>query len=189
MTGERSWWRAALLPLVSAVMIASKVPKPLNTENQSRQFKPVKLQKTILKMEWISALVYSLLHVRSSPFLPLVGLRKDTGVTEQTALEAGIKEKGGQRAHGRRIKKMLSWQINPFGFLEMPKWDLFSFLDVRNQKTFPSMFPLLRLCVLPPKHTEVGPLPLRDQHYGCSMALRTGLGSVSGWADCKCIRD
>lgn len=69
---------------------------------------------------------------------------------------------------------------NPSGFLELPKLDLFSFLEVRNQETFLSMFPLLRLCLLPPEHIEVGSLPHQDQHCGHSMALRTGLGSVSG---------
>ena len=69
---------------------------------------------------------------------------------------------------------------NPSGFLELPKLDLFSFLEVRNQETFLSMFPLPRLCLLPPKHVEVGSLPRLDQHYGHSMALRTGLGSDSG---------
>lgn len=64
---------------------------------------------------------------------------------------------------------------NPSGFPELPKLDLFSFLEVRNQETFLSMFPLLRVCLVPREHVEVGSLPCQD-----SMALRTGLGSVSG---------
>ena len=69
---------------------------------------------------------------------------------------------------------------NPSGFPELPKLDLFSFLEVRNQETFLSMFPLLRVCLVPREHVEVGSLPCQDQHCGHSMALRTGLGSVSG---------
>lgn len=69
---------------------------------------------------------------------------------------------------------------NPSGFPELPKLDLFSFIEVRNRETFLSMFPLLRLCLSPPEHIEVGSLPRQDQHDGHSMALRTGLGSDSG---------
>lgn len=69
---------------------------------------------------------------------------------------------------------------NPSGFHELLELNLFSFLEVSNQETFLSMFPLPRLCVLPPKHAMVGSLPLGAQHWGPSMALRTGLSSVSG---------
>jgi hypothetical protein len=46
------------------------------------------------------------------------------------------------------------------GFPELPKLNLFSFLEVRNQETFFSVFPLPRLGVsFPITHAIVGPLP------------------------------
>ena len=40
---------------------------------------------------------------------------------------------------------------NPSGFFELPKLSLFSFVEVSNQETFLSMFPLL---CLSPKNTQ-----------------------------------
>lgn len=182
--GKQTIGEEALLPLASAMVSADTAPTSDGiqvTKIQAYEIIESHSQDGVnLNISVSSA------QVRGTLFLSCAGIRKDFRITKRTAL---VSEKGGRcrssqaagGGWGGGVEAGKDAELaNPSGFPELPKLDLFSFLEVRNQETFLSMFPLLRLCLLPPEHVEVGSLPRQDQHCGHSMALRTGLGSVSG---------
>ena len=118
---------------------------------------------------WSEFQYYFVLHVRNPPSLSSTGPRKDVGVPKRALLaETGEPGVRVHRPRGEGSEVVVGGDdaelANPSGFPELPKLNLFSFMEVSNQETFLSAFPLPRLCILPPKHAMVGPLPLRAQH-------------------------
>ena len=138
--GKQTIGEEALLPLASAMVSADTAPR--SDGIQVRKIQAYEIIQSHSQDGVNLNISVSSAQVRGTLFLSCAGIRKDFRITKRTALAS---EKGGRcrspqaagGGWGGGVEAGKDAELaNPSGFPELPKLDLFSFLEVRNQETF-----------------------------------------------------